>query len=129
MTLYLWIAAGGALGSIARAFCSIWALRLTGPGFPWGTIAVNILGSFVIGVLTVALGPAFRAPGAAEARAFLIIGVCGGFTTFSSFSLQTVELVRQGRAAPAVGNVALSVAACLAATALGMAVAANVGRR
>ena len=125
LTFYGLVALGGALGSVARAAGTLLVLRLSGPGVPWGTVAINVAGSFAIGVLAVVLGPSFRADWAAGARAFLIIGVCGGFTTFSSFSLQTVELARQGRAVAAVGNVAVSVAVCLAATMLGMLLAAK----
>ena len=122
LMFYVLVALGGALGSVARAACAVWVLRLTGPGFPWGTVAINVAGSFVIGALAVLLGPGLRTAWAADARAFLMIGLCGGFTTFSSFSLQTVELARQGRGAAAVGNVAVSVVVCLGATVLGMVV-------
>lgn len=128
LMFYGLVALGGALGSVARAAGAIWGLRLTGPGFPWGTVAINVAGSFAIGALAVLLGPGLRAGWAADARAFFMIGLCGGFTTFSSFSLQTVELARQGRAAAAMAHVALSVGVCLAATVLGMA-AASLARR
>ncbi len=129
LMFYVLVALGGAMGSVARAAGSIWMLRITGAGFPWGTIAINVLGSFVIGVLAILLGPGLRSEWAADARALLMIGVCGGFTTFSSFSLQTVELARQGRAAAALGNVVVSVVVCLVAIAAGMAGAAAFGRR
>ena len=125
LKFYVLVALGGALGSVARAVGSLWGVRLTGPGFPWGTVAINVGGSFVIGALATLLGPSLRAAWAGDARAFLMVGVCGGFTTFSSFSLQTVELARQGRTVAAVGNVAMSVGLCLVATVLGMA----AGRR
>ncbi len=126
-TGYALVAAGGAIGSVLRAAGSSWALRLTGAAFPWGTIAINVLGSFVIGLASAALGSAMRG-GAAEARAFVMVGICGGFTTFSSFSLQTVELLRNGRTAAACGNVALSVAACTGATLVGLAAGAAFRR-
>ena len=116
---YLWIGLGGALGSIGRAWLAIAVARITGPQFPWGTILINIVGSFVIGFFgtLTASGGRFAAP--ADARAFVMIGICGGFTTFSSFSLQTLELARDGRMDQAFGNIALSVVLCLAAVAVG----------
>ncbi|WP_170114625.1 fluoride efflux transporter CrcB [Rhodopila globiformis] len=117
---YLWIALGGALGSVSRAWLALAATRITGPQFPWGTIAINILGSFIIGffgTLTTSTGGRFAIP--AEMRALVMIGFCGGFTTFSSFSLQTLELARDGRMAQALGNIGLSVALCLASVAIG----------
>jgi len=117
--LYLWIAVGGALGSVSRAWVAITMARITGPEFPWGTILINVVGSFVIalfGTLTVADG---RFPASATSRAFFMVGVCGGFTTFSSFSLQTLELARDGRFGQALGNIGLSVGACLFAVTCG----------
>jgi protein CrcB len=116
---YLWIGLGGALGSIARAWLAFAVARLTGPMFPWGTILINIVGSFIIGffgTLTVTDGRFAVAP---DARAFVMVGICGGFTTFSSFSLQTLELARDGRPGQAAANIALSVVMCLLAVALG----------
>jgi len=124
MRSYALIALGGAIGSVARAWGSVLAVRLAGAGFPWGTIAINLLGSLVIGAAA-ALAPRL---GAGESfRAFVMVGLCGGFTTFSSFSLQTLELLQQGRAAAALANVALSVLLCLAATAAGYALAGGAG--
>lgn len=116
---YALIGLGGALGSMARAAVAEAVARLTGPAFPWGTILINITGSFLIGLvagLTVAHG---RAPGLAAARTFLMVGFCGGYTTFSSFSLQTLDLLRDGRGAQAAGNVVVSVLLCLGAVAVG----------
>lgn len=116
--VYLLVALGGALGSVARFWLGGAVGRLAGIGFPWGTILINVLGSFLIGVF--AAWTAGR--GHAEAqRAFLMAGLCGGFTTFSAFSLQTVELIQDGRAASAAGNVAISVLVCCGAAALGLA--------
>lgn len=116
---YFWIGLGGALGSIGRAWLAATVARITGPQFPWGTILINIIGSFVIGFFgtLTANGDRFAMP--VDARAFVMIGICGGFTTFSSFSLQTLELVRDGRMAQALGNIALSVMLCLSAVAAG----------
>jgi len=121
LATYLWIAGGGALGSVARfALNGVVSDRL-GATFPLGTMAVNIAGSFVIGVLGALTLPEGRMN--SEARAFttqfLMIGICGGFTTFSSFSLQTLNLLREREWLFASGNVVLSVALCLIATWLG----------
>ncbi len=119
MMSYVWIGIGGAFGSIARAWLAVAVARITGPQFPWGTILINILGSFVIGFFgtLTASGSRFAAP--TDLRAFVMIGICGGFTTFSSFSLQTLELARDGRIVQALGNIGLSVALCLLAVAAG----------
>jgi protein CrcB len=119
MLTYLWIALGGALGSVGRAWLAIAVARLTGPQFPWGTILVNIAGSFVIGFFGALTGPEGRFSVPGDARAFVMVGICGGFTTFSSFSLQTFDLLRDGRAGQAAGNVLLSVALCLLAVSIG----------
>jgi CrcB protein len=119
MRTYIWIGLGGGLGSIARAWLSLAVARIMGPQFPWGTILINIVGSFIIGffgTLTTS-GSRFAAP--ADVRAFVMIGLCGGFTTFSSFSLQTLELARNGRMTQAFANLGLSVVLCLVAVAAG----------
>lgn len=121
MIAYLWIAFGGALGSVARFALNGVVSARVGETFPWGTILVNVAGSFVIGGLSALTLPEGRL--SAEARTFttqfLMIGVCGGFTTFSSFSLQTLNLLRDGEWLYAGGNVVLSVVLCLVATWLG----------
>jgi CrcB protein len=116
---YFWIGLGGGLGSMARAWMQIAVARLTGPQFPWGTILINIIGSFIIGLFgtLTARDPRFSAP--VDVRAFVMVGICGGFTTFSSFSLQTLDLLRQGRTDQALGNIGLSVLLCLLAVAAG----------
>ena len=129
MASYLWIALGGALGSAARAWMATAVARATGPDFPWGTIAINVLGSFVIGGFGALTAAGGRYPVPLDARAFVMIGLCGGFTTFSSFSLQTLDLLRAGRPGQALANVALSVLLCLAAVAAGHYGAAALGRR
>ncbi len=119
MLTYALIGLGGAIGSVLRAWLGTVMVALTGPAFPWGTIVINVLGSSVIGLfgtLTAADGR-FAAP--FDARAFVMVGLCGGFTTFSSFSLQTLELARDGRPGQALGNVLLSVVLCLASVAAG----------
>ena len=113
-TSLIFIALGGALGSVARALVNYFvpAGRL-----PWATIAVNVAGSLAIGWLLARFLP--HDPASARPHAFWIVGVCGGFTTFSSFSGQTIALLQKGDWAAACGNVLLSVVLCLAATALG----------
>ena len=119
MITYLWIALGGALGSVARFALSGAVARIVGETFPWGTIIVNITGCFVIGLLAVATGPEGRVLTPPDVRQFLLIGVCGGYTTFSSFSLQTLNLMRGGEIAAAAGNIAVSVIACILAVWIG----------
>jgi fluoride exporter len=110
---YLWIAIGGALGSVARYACSNAIAHSFGETFPWGTLVVNVTGSFVIGFFATLTGPDGRWMVAPDARLFVTVGVCGGYTTFSSFSLQTLNLIRSGEFGAAFGNVAGSVALCL----------------
>jgi protein CrcB len=123
---YLWVAAGGALGSMARAWIAIAVARFTGPQFPWGTILINIVGSFIIGFFGTLTTSDSRFAVPADIRAFVMIGICGGFTTFSSFSLQTLELARDGRMGQALGNIGLSVAICLFAVTAGHYSAATI---
>ncbi len=125
---YLWVALGGALGSVGRFWlASLLALR-AGEAFPWGTLAVNVLGSFLIGFFGVLTGPDGRWVVGVGARQFFMIGVCGGFTTFSSFSLQTLYLVNEGQWLGAAANVVLSVVLCLAAVGLGCVAAGVLNR-
>ncbi len=126
MLTYALIGLGGALGSIGRAWIAVAMARLTGPAFPWGTILINVVGSFVIGFFGTITASGGRLPAPTDARAFVMIGICGGFTTFSSFSLQTLDLARDGRPGQALGNVALSVVLCLASVAAGHYAAAGV---
>lgn len=113
------VAAGGAIGSALRYLVNVAALRIAGPGFPWGTFAVNLLGSFVMGVLVVVLA------GTAGTRhaPFLMTGVLGGFTTFSAFSLDAVRLYDGGQAGLAALYVVGSVGAGLIALVAGMGLA------
>lgn len=114
-TTWLAVAAGGAVGSLARFWLAAAMTTLTGPRFPWGTLLINVVGSFVIGlVAAVTLTPA-RIAMHPDLRIFLMVGICGGFTTFSAFSLQTLELLQSGDTSPAMAYVAGSVALCLAA--------------
>src|ERR1700748_2717071 len=90
------VAVGGALGSLARFWLAAWVIMLTGPRFPWGTLLINVVGSFVIGVVAGYTITAARVTMHPDLRIFLMVGVCGGFTTFSAFSLQTFELIQSG---------------------------------
>ena len=115
VTTWLAVAAGGALGSLARFWLAAAMTALTGPRFPWGTLLINVLGSFVIGLVGAATMAPARVGMPPEVRVFLMVGVCGGFTTFSAFSLQTLELLQAAEFWPAVGYAAASVALCLVA--------------
>ena len=124
----LWIALGGAFGSLARFYLSEAVALIAGPAFPWGTLLVNVSGSFVIGVVAGGGGEHGRWIESAFARQFLMVGVCGGYTTFSAFSLQTVGLIEAGAIGRAGAYVLASVALCLVATWAGYAAAAAVTR-
>ena len=117
--LYLWIAIGSALGGVGRFACSRYVALRFGETFPWGTLIVNITGSFVIGFFATMTGADGRLIVAPEFRQFVMVGICGGYTTFSSFSLQTLELVRNRDFAEAVANVLLSILLCMVAVWLG----------
>jgi fluoride exporter len=110
---YAWVALGGALGSMARFWMANAVAALTGPAFPWGTLAINVIGSFAIGLFFSLTGPGGRLDVPSDARVFVMIGICGGFTTFSSFSLQTLALIQGGELLRAGGYVVGSVGLCL----------------
>lgn len=119
MRLYLWIMLGSALGGGARFFVSGLVANWFGATFPWGTLLVNVSGSFVIGFFGTLTGPDGRLFMGSTTRQFVMTGLCGGYTTFSSFSLQTLTLAHDGEWLRAGGNVLLSVVACLVAVWLG----------
>lgn len=121
MNMILLVAIGGALGSIARYLMASSIQTATGWEFPIGTVLVNILGCFLIGILYVLI--VARPDPRNDLRALLMVGVMGGFTTFSSFSLETVTLAMNGNYTGATLNVVISVAACLVGTVLGIALA------
>ena len=127
-TAYLWVALGGALGSTVRYGAARLAARLIDGTFPWSTLLVNVSGSLLIGFLAAAMSPDGRFTAAPDARAFLLIGVLGGFTTFSAFSLETLNLVRDGEWLWAGANVAGSILLCLMAVWLGHAAAVALPR-
>jgi CrcB protein len=119
MESYIWIAVGSALGGVARYWCSGVMARLIGETFPWGTFAVNVVGSFIIGFFATLTGPDGRIYVGTTGRQFVMVGLCGGYTTFSSFSLQTLNLMNDGEWLRAGANVGLSVLCCLVAVWVG----------
>jgi CrcB protein len=121
----LYVVIGGAIGTFARYAISLLALPIS-RNLPWGTIIINVTGCAIIGffgTLTLATG---RYPVSENIRMFVMVGICGGYTTFSAFSLQTLDLMRGGAMARAAANVALSVIFCIGAVALGHMVAAHL---
>lgn len=119
MNQLIGIALGGAFGSVLRFLVSSGVYQWLGRGFPYGTLAVNLIGSFLIGFLTEVL-ILQRITFGVEYRAAILVGVLGGFTTFSSFSLETILLIEQGNLSKAGLNILISVCACLFATWLGL---------
>jgi fluoride exporter len=123
---YIWIAIGSALGGVARYWCSGVAARLIGETFPWGTFIVNVVGSFIIGFFGTLTGPDGRVYVGTTARQFVMVGFCGGYTTFSSFSLQTLNLLNDGEIFRAGANIGLSVLCCMIAAWAGHLLAASL---
>ncbi len=126
---YFWVAVGSALGGMARYWCSGVAARTVGQTFPWGTLIVNVLGSFIIGFFATLTGPDGRLLAPSNARVFVMVGLCGGYTTFSSFSLQTLNLVQDGEWLHAGGNILGSVTLCLVAVWAGHLLAVAINTR
>jgi fluoride exporter len=127
--LYLWVAIGGAIGSVARFWFGNVAAATLGAAFPWGTLMINVLGSFVISFFSGLTGMGHRFSLPNDARILVTVGVCGGFTTFSSFSLQTVELARDGQAGRAALYVAASMIICIVACAFGVWAASAINQQ
>jgi len=126
MQNYIWIAIGSALGGVARYWCSGVSALVFGETFPWGTLIVNILGSLVIGFVATISGPDGRLFLSTPVRQFIMVGICGGYTTFSSFSLQTLNLMEDGQWTYAAMNVGASVLLCLLAVWLGHVAALHI---
>ena len=116
---YLYIAAGSALGGMGRYWISTLVVQRVGRTFPWGTVLVNISGSFLIGLFATLAAVEGRFASTARFREFFMIGICGGYTTFSSFSLETLNLAHEGQWFYAGANAALSVVLCFVAVWLG----------
>ncbi|MBW9087530.1 fluoride efflux transporter CrcB [Rhizobium wenxiniae] len=123
MTNILLAAFGGAIGSVLRYLVGVFSVRWFGPSFPWGTLAVNVVGSFIIGLMVEMIARRFNA--SMELRVFIVTGMLGGFTTWSSFSLDTMVLFERGAIAAAaayvIGSLVVSFAAVFAGLALGRA--------
>lgn len=123
MSNILLVAVGGAIGSVARYLVGVWATRLAGPNFPWGTLTVNVVGAFAIGLFVEMVARRFDA--STEMRAFIVTGILGGFTTWSSFTLDTMVLFERGEiglsALYLLASLLVSFAAIFAGLALGRA--------
>ena len=119
MASYLWISLGGALGTAARFWFSGIVANRFGETFPWGTLLVNVSGSFAIGFFSTLTDPDGRWLVQPSGRQFFMAGICGGYTTFSAFSLQTLKLVQEKEWLHASANVLGSVALCLIAVWVG----------
>jgi len=118
--LILAITAGGAIGAVGRHLMSAQVMKLAGSGFPWGTVSVNVLGSFIMGVLVEMM--ALRWNVGNEMRAFLTVGILGAFTTFSTFSLDFATLLERGAGLAALGYAALSVVLAVLGLFAGLAI-------
>jgi CrcB protein len=119
MLSYVWVSVGGAIGSAARFWISGVVAQRYGQTFPHGTLTVNVTGSFLIGLFAALTDPEGRWLVSPGFREFFMIGVCGGYTTFSSFSLQTLSLAQEGEWFRAAANAVASFALCLVAVWLG----------
>ena len=119
---YLWVALGGAIGSVGRFWLNNLVSVKFAEVFPLGTMVINVTGSFLIGVFAACSDPEGRLSTSPGFRQFFMVGICGGYTTFSSFSLQTLRLAQDREWLYAGGNVILSVVLCLIAVWLGYVV-------
>ncbi len=126
MMSYILVGLGGAVGSMGRFWASGVMAHHFGEKFPWGTLIVNVSGSFIIGAFATMTGPDGRWLASPSLRQFFMLGICGGYTTFSSFSLQTLNLARDGEWLPAAANTLLSVALCLVGVWLGHVLAVSL---
>jgi len=126
MASYIWVALGGAIGTAGRYWLSGVVARSIGETFPWGTLLINVTGSFIIGFFAALTGPDGRLFVGSTARQFVMTGICGGYTTFSSFSLQTLNLMSNGEWFRAGGNIGLSFVLCLIAVWAGATLAGSI---
>src|ERR1700692_3299078 len=125
---YVSVALGSIVGGVARYLVSVLFLSQFGSGFPWGTLFVNVTGSFIIGFYAALTGPDGRLLVSPRQRQFVMVGICGGYTTFSAFSLETLRLVQSGDVQAASLNLLISVVSWMAAVWLGHAMAARLNR-
>ncbi len=126
--MYFWVVTGSAIGGALRCFLSGLVASHFGETFPWGTLFVNVTGSFVIGFFATLTAPDGRLFASAAARQFVMTGICGGYTTFSSFSLQTLNLARDDQWLYASANVVASSGLCLLFVWLGHIAAAGINQ-
>ena len=124
--LYAYVAAGSILGGLARYLVSL--AMDTGPGFPWATLFINATGSFIIGLFATLSGPDGRLFASVQQRQFVMTGFCGGYTTFSTFSLETFKLYHSGMAHTASAYIATSVVCWLVSVWLGHILASRLNR-
>lgn len=124
MNIVLAIAAGGAIGAVLRHFVGMAFLHLTGANFPWGTLSVNVIGSFMMGVLVTYFALVWNP--SQEIRAFLTVGLLGGFTTFSTFSLDVVALWERGSSLASMGYIMASIMLSIFAIFAGMMIIRQV---
>ncbi|WFR96910.1 fluoride efflux transporter CrcB [Rhizobium tumorigenes] len=117
----LLVAFGGAIGSVLRYYVGIWNFRIGGPAFPWGTLTVNVVGSFIIGIFAEVIARKYG--GSDNLRLLLMTGLVGGFTTFSAFSLDTIALAERGDVGLALLYVFVSVGVSLCTVFAGLSVA------
>lgn len=115
MLNYVWVAIGGMIGTLLRYWINLVITARFGEWMPWGTISINISGSFIIGLFAALTEVGGRVAVPPEIRLFVLVGICGGYTTFSSFSLQTLALFQAGEPGRAIANVMVSVFLCLLA--------------
>lgn len=128
LLLYAAIAAGGVIGSVLRWLASLGLHAALGDGFPWGTLFVNVTGSFAIGFFAALTAPDGRLFASSRLRHFVMTGICGGYTTFSAFSLETVRLFQEGAVFAAMLNIAISMVTWLAAVWAGDALASRMNK-
>ncbi len=128
MLLYLWVGLGGFAGTVLRFWLSGLVASTWGETFPWGTLIINITGSIFIGFFATLTGTDGKLIVPADFRTFVMIGICGGYTTFSSFSLQTLNLARNGELGAAGWNCGLSLVMCLVGVWLGFLAASLINQ-
>ena len=129
MQAYIWIGLGGALGSMARHWSTGLVNVIAGTGFPWGTLVVNVAGCLIIGFGTATLSNNGLFPSSQAFRQFLMVGICGGYTTFSAFSLETLYLLERGQWLSAIGNAGMSVSLCVGTVWIGYMVGVFISPR